>query len=192
MSVLVLASGSRYRRKLLERLQLPFEVAVPNIDESAKPGEAPERMVERLAREKAQAVAAQFPTALIIGSDQAATLEGRVIGKPLDYDGAFEQLKRSQGRSLTFHTGLCLYNGATGRIQQRVIPFHVRYRPLNDADIASYLAKEQPYDCAGSAKVEGLGITLIQKMWGDDPTALIGLPLIALSEMLRHEGVNIL
>lgn len=191
MSVLVLASGSRYRRELLARLQLPFEVAIPNIAESAKPDEPPEQMVERLALEKAQAVAAQFPTALIIGSDQAATLEGRIIGKPLNYDGAFEQLKRSQGRSLTFYTGLCLYNVASGRVQQRVIPFHVRYRPLSDADITAYLAKEQPYDCAGSAKAEGLGIALIASMHGDDPNALIGLPLIALVDMLHAEGIKV-
>ena len=190
--MLVLASGSPYRRELLGRLQIPFEVAIPDIDEAAKPGEAPDQMVGRLALAKAKAVAAQFPTALIIGSDQAATLEGEIIGKPLKYDGAFEQLKRSQGRSLTFYTGLCLYNAASGRIQQRVIPFHVRYRSLSDADIAAYLTKEQPYDCAGSAKAEGLGIALIASMQGEDPNALIGLPLIALVDMLHAEGVQVL
>lgn len=188
----MLASGSPYRRELLGRLRIPFEVAIPDIDEAAKPGEAPEQMVERLALEKAKAVAAQFPTALIIGSDQAATLEGEVIGKPLGYDAAFEQLKRSQGQSLRFFTGLCVYNAASGHTQQRVIPFYVRYRPLSDADIAAYLAKEQPYDCAGSAKAEGLGIALIASMQGEDPNALIGLPLIALVDMLHAEGVKVL
>lgn len=192
MTTLVLASGSRYRRELLERLQLPFEVAVPNVDESAKPGESPERMVERLALDKACAVADKFPDALIIGSDQAATLHNAVLGKPHDYDGAFAQLKRAEGQSLTFYTALCLYNSHSGNKQQRVIPFHVRYRELSDADIAAYLAKEQPFDCAGSAKAEGLGIALIASMSGEDPNALIGLPLIALVDMLRAEGVRVL
>lgn len=188
----MLASGSRYRRELLGRLQIPFEVAIPDIDEAARPGEAPEQMVERLALKKAQAVTAQFPNALIIGSDQAASLEGQVIGKPHDYDAAFQQLKRSQGQNLTFFTALCLYNASSGRTQQRVVPFNVRYRHLSDAEIAAYLAKEQPFDCAGSAKAEGLGIALIASMEGEDPNALIGLPLIALVDMLHAEGVKVL
>ena len=192
MTALVLASGSRYRRELLERLKLPFTVAVPNIDESTHPGEAPGHMVERLALEKARAVAAGFPNALIIGSDQAATLHNQVLGKPNGYAAAFDQLKRSQGQSLIFFTGLCLFNSRTGLAQQRVIPFHVSYRPLSDADITAYLAKEQPYDCAGSAKAEGLGIALLASMRGEDPNALIGLPLIALVDMLLAEGVNVL
>lgn len=192
MASLVLASGSRYRRELLERLQLPFEVAIPDIDESALADESPQHMVERLSLEKARAVAPRFPNALIIGSDQAATLHGNVLGKPHGYAAAFDQLQRSQSQSLIFYTGLCLYNTQTGNAQQRVIPFHVSYRALSDDDIEAYLAKEQPFDCAGSAKAEGLGIALIASMHGEDPNALIGLPLIALVDMLLAENVHIL
>lgn len=192
MIALVLASGSRYRRELLERLQLPFKVAVPDIDESPRTDEKPGQMVARLALEKARAVALGHPSALIIGSDQAATLHDNILGKPHTYGAAFDQLKRSQGQSLVFYTGLCLYNSRTGAIQQRVVPFDVVYRNLTDSDIAAYLAKEQPYDCAGSAKAEGLGIALIKSMHGEDPNALIGLPLIALVDMLLAEGVKVL
>lgn len=192
MAELVLASSSPYRRELLSRLQLPFTVAVPAIDESPRPGEAPEQLVARLALEKARAVAQLHPDALIIGSDQSATLDEEILGKPHGYDAAFAQLRRTQGRELVFYTGLCLLHAASGRVQQRVVPFHVGYRALSDADIAAYLAKEQPYDCAGSAKAEGLGIALIAHMHGEDPNALIGLPLIALVDMLRAEGVKVL
>lgn len=192
MVELVLASSSPYRRELLSRLQLPFSVAVPAIDESPRRGEMPEQLVARLAIEKAQAVAKLHPDALIIGSDQSATLDGEVLGKPHGYDAAFAQLRRTQGREIVFYTGLCLLRTATGRVQQRVVPFHVGYRSLSDADIAAYLKKEQPYDCAGSAKAEGLGIALIARMHGEDPNALIGLPLIALVDMLAAEGVKIL
>ena len=187
---LVLASTSRYRRELLARLQLPFESAAPDVDETALRGETPPQTALRLAQLKARAVAQKFPAALIIGSDQVATLDGAQIGKPGGHARALAQLKSMQGRAVVFHTALCLLNSASGRMQVREVPVTVHFRQLSDAQIEAYLRKEQPYDCAGSAKSEGLGIALVERYEGDDPNALIGLPLIALTDMLRGEGLD--
>jgi len=189
---LILASTSPYRRELLSRLKIPFEVCLPEVDETPLPGEAPEQTAYRLAIAKAQSPAKDFPDALIIGSDQVATLDGLQLGKPHTHDNAVRQLAMMRGRSVIFHTALCLYNSRTGNTQAREIPFTVHFRNLSDAQIESYLTKEQPYNCAGSAKSEGLGIALIERMEGDDPNALIGLPLIALIEMLNNEGMPVI
>lgn len=189
---LILASTSPYRRELLARLKIPFEVCSPEVDETPLAGETPEQTAYRLAIAKAKAPARNFPEALIIGSDQVATLDGLQLGKPNTHDNAVKQLTMMRGRSVVFHTALCLYNSRTGNAQARTIPFTVHFRMLNDAQIEHYLVKEQPYNCAGSAKSEGLGIALIEKMSGDDPNALIGLPLIALVEMLENEGMPVI
>jgi len=189
---IVLASTSKYRRELLARLGLPFEVASPHVDEAALPEEAPQDTARRLAKAKARAVAARFPQAIIIGSDQVAVLEGMQLGKPGDHANALRQLRAMRGKEVVFHTALCLYDAASGRAQTRVVPFSVRFRAYSDAQIERYLQREQPYDCAGSARCEGLGIALIAEMRGEDPNALIGLPLIALTEMLAAQGVNVL
>lgn len=189
---LILASTSPYRRELLARLKLPFEVCSPEVDETPLPGETPEQTAYRLAIAKAQFPARDFPDALIIGSDQVATLDGLQLGKPHTHENAFRQLAMMRGRSVVFHTALCLYNSRTGSTQARVVPFTVHFRNLGDEQIEHYLAKEQPYNCAGSAKSEGLGIALIERMEGDDPNALIGLPLIALIEMLGNEGMPVI
>ena len=189
---LILASTSPYRRELLGRLKLPFEVCSPEVDETPLPGETPEETAYRLAIAKAQSAAKDFPDALIIGSDQVATLDGLQLGKPHTHDNAVRQLTLMRGRSVVFHTALCLYNSRTGNIQAKVVPFTVHFRNLSDAQIERYLAKEQPYNCAGSAKSEGLGIALIEKMDGDDPNALIGLPMIALIEMLENEDMAVI
>ncbi len=191
MQTLVLASSSPYRRELLSRLRLPFEVLAPEVDESPQPGERPEATALRLAQTKARAVARRFPDALIIGSDQVAVLDGEVFGKPGDFANAKRQLLAASGRKLVFHTALCLYNAQTGRMQARIVPVGVQFRQLHEAQIERYLRAEEPYDCAGSAKSEGLGIALIERMEGDDPNALIGLPLIALVDMLAAEGVSV-
>ncbi|NLF53691.1 MAG: septum formation inhibitor Maf [Thauera phenolivorans] len=188
---LVLASTSAYRRMLLERLQLPFETARPETDETPLPGEAPTATAERLAIAKACAVAAAHPDALIIGSDQVAHLGDEVFDKPGTEAGAIAQLQLMRGRTVAFHTALAVLNTRSGRIQCEAVPTLVRFRELGDEEIRRYVAKERPLDCAGSAKVEGLGITLLDALSGDDPTALIGLPLIALSRMLRTEGVEL-
>lgn len=189
---LILASTSPYRRELLGRLKLPFEVCSPEVDETPLPGETPEETAYRLAIAKARSAAKDFPDALIIGSDQVATLDGLQLGKPHTHDNAVRQLTLMRGRSVVFHTALCLYNSRTGNTQVKVVPFTVHFRNLSDAQIERYLAKEQPYNCAGSAKSEGLGIALIEKMDGDDPNALIGLPLIALIEMLGNEDMAVI
>jgi septum formation protein len=189
---LVLASTSRYRRELLSRLHLPFEVIAPAVDESPLAGETPSATALRLSVLKAQAAAATYPDALIIGSDQVLMLDSEQLGKPGDYDKAFAQLKKMQGRAMVFHTALTLLNSRTGRTQTRDVPTVVHIRPLTDTQIAAYLNKEQPYDCAGSAKSESLGIALMQRMDSPDPTALVGLPLMALTEMLANEGVDVL
>ncbi len=186
---LVLASTSVYRRELLQRLQLPFEIASPNIDESSLPGEAPQATAKRLAVAKAKAVAGDFPNALIIGSDQVAFLDAERFGKPGNRERAIAQLRAMRGRNIVFHTALCLYNSATEAIQVTGVTTEVGFRQLSDAEIERYLDQEQPYHCAGSAKSEGLGVALLDHMRGDDPTALIGLPLIALCAMLRAEGL---
>ncbi|HEX8962169.1 MAG TPA: Maf family nucleotide pyrophosphatase [Rhodocyclaceae bacterium] len=189
MPRLILASTSPYRRELLGRLQVPFEVAAPETDEAPLAGETPVQTAERLAEAKARAVAASFPDALIIGSDQVAYLGERRFGKPGTRENALAQLRTMSGHSVVFHTGLCLLNAATGRVHLRGIPTEVRFRELSDTEIQRYLDREDALNCAGSARSEGLGISLLEYMRGDDPNALVGLPLIALSEMLRAEGI---
>lgn len=191
-SRLILASTSPFRKALLARLQVPFETASPDVDESALPGESPEALVERLAVAKAARVAESAPDALVIGSDQVAVLNGKVLGKPGDHDRAREQLRAASGQTVTFYTGLALLNTARGRRHTAVVPFRVVFRQLTDAQIESYLEKERPYNCAGSFKSEELGITLFERMEGDDPNALIGLPLIQLTTMLAEEGLDVL
>lgn len=188
---LVLASTSAYRKMLLERLCIPFDTDRPETDETPLPGEAPPATAERLAAEKARTVAARWPDALIIGSDQVAYLDGEVFGKPGTEERAIAQLQRMRGRTVTFHTALALLNTRSGHLQVEGVPTQVRFRELSDDEIRRYVAKERPLDCAGSAKSEGLGIALLDAMPGDDPTALIGLPLIALSRMLRAEGLEL-
>lgn len=187
---IVLASTSPFRRELLARLGLPFLTASPDVDETPLPGEAPETTAMRLSESKARAVAARHPEALIIGSDQVACLDGRVFGKPGSHDNAVRQLRSMRGRSVNFFTGLCLLNARTRQARLRGVPTLVTFRDLDDDEIERYLRKEQPYNCAGSAKSEGLGIALIARMAGEDPNALIGLPLIALCDLFREEGIN--
>jgi septum formation protein len=189
---IVLASTSKYRRELLARLGLPFEVAAPGVDEAPLPQEAPEATSRRLAEAKARAVAVRFPQAIVIGSDQVAVLDGLPLGKPGNHANAVRQLGAMRGKEVIFHTALCLCHAASGRALTRVEPYCVRFRNYSDAQIERYLEREQPYDCAGSARCEGLGIILIAEMRGADPNALIGLPLIALTEMLAELGVSVL
>lgn len=188
---LVLASTSAYRRTLLERLTIPFSVARPDTDETPLPGETPAATAERLAAEKARAVARDWPDALIIGSDQVAHMGNEVFGKPGTEARAVEQLQRMSGQTVIFHTALALLNTRSGHIQVEGVPTSVRFRTLGEDEIRRYVTKERPLDCAGSAKSEGLGIALLDALSGDDPTALIGLPLIALCRMLRAEGVDL-
>ncbi len=164
----------------------------PHVDETALPQEAPQDTARRLAEAKARAVAARFPQAIVIGSDQVAVLGDMPLGKPGDHATALRQLKAMRGKEVVFHTALCVCNAASGQAQTRIVPFYVRFRDYSDAQIERYLQLEQPYDCAGSARCEGLGIALIAEMRGDDPNALIGLPLIALTEMLAAQGVSVL
>ncbi|MFC5479181.1 Maf-like protein [Massilia suwonensis] len=187
---LILASSSAYRRELLGRLHLPFEAIAPHIDETPLPGEAPEATALRLAQAKAEAIALQHPGALVIGSDQVATLDGEQIGKPGDHARALAQLQKMRGREVVFHTALCLWDGRDGSAQVENVQVFVRFRDLPDAEFDAYLRIEQPYDCAGSAKNEGLGIALLERIDSSDPTALTGLPLIALTGMLRRAGVS--
>jgi septum formation protein len=189
---LILASSSPYRRELLERLKIPFEVIAPEVDETPRSGEMPEKLVERLAVEKARKIAGQKPGTLVIGSDQVAVYNGHIVGKPHSHDMAVEQLQSASGRTVTLYTGLALVNADTQRVQCEVIPYRVTFRALTDAQIESYLRKEQPYSCAGSVKSEGLGIALLEKFEGDDPNTLIGLPLIRLVRMLENEGLKII
>ena len=191
MLPLLLASSSVYRRELLTRLQLPFSCSSPDIDESHQPGEPAIELVKRLAQEKAQALAAAYPNHLIIGSDQVAVLDGRIIGKPHTFENAREQLLAASGASVSFLTGLALLNSQTGECQVDCIPFTVHMRHLDAPRIERYLRTEQPYDCAGSFKAEGLGVSLFQSTEGPDATSLIGLPLIRLVDMLQAEGVQI-
>lgn len=186
---LVLASTSAYRRELLQRFGLPFEVARPDIDESPLPDETPQATAERLAVEKARAVAGQFDDALIIGSDQVAHMGDTRFGKPGTVERAIAQLQSMSGRTVVFHTALAVLNTRSGRVQLDAVPTEVRFRRLTDDEIVRYVNKERPLDCAGSAKSEGLGITLLNALAGDDPNALVGLPLIALARMLRNEGI---
>jgi len=189
---IILASTSVYRRELLQRLKIPFETANPQIDESRLPEETPQQTALRLAEAKARAVARLHTNALIIGSDQVAVLDDQQLGKPMTHENAVRQLKSMRGRTVFFYTALCVLNSITDHIQIRLVPYQVAFRNVNDQQIENYLQIEQPYHCAGSAKSEGLGIALIESMRGDDPNALIGLPLIALVEMLANEGVEIL
>jgi septum formation protein len=187
---LILASTSRYRRELLERLRLPFTVQSPDVDETAQPGEAPALLAQRLARAKAQAVAALHPGAVVIGSDQVADLDGEAIGKPGTHERAVEQLRRMSGRSVVFQTAVAVVCAARGHAGEARVPVTVRFRHLSGTEIEHYLRTEQPYDCAGSAKVETLGIALIEAVESEDPTALIGLPLIHTCALLRAAGID--
>jgi septum formation protein len=189
---LILASSSPFRRELLARLMIPFEVDVPDVDESPLPGESPVALVERLAIAKARAVVARHPDALVIGSDQVAIHDGVVVGKPLTHERAVAQLRQASGQAVVLYTGLALVNGAGGRVQSEVVPYRVVFRTLTDAQIENYLRKEQPYHCAGSVKSEGLGVALLERFEGDDPATLIGLPLIRLVRMLENEGLAVL
>lgn len=188
---LVLASTSAYRRALLGRLRLPFITAAPGVDEAALPGEPARTTALRLAEAKARAVAPGFPRSLVIGSDQVATLDGERLGKPGSHERAVAQLRTMRGRRVVFHTAIALLNTGTGRVQTAEVPTTVRFRDYGEGEIERYLELERPYDCAGSAKIEGLGIVLVEEVGSGDPTALIGLPLIRLGAMLRHEGVSI-
>ena len=190
--ILILASSSEYRRQLLQKLLIPFNSISPNIDESALAGEKPQETALRLAQEKAKKIGNEYPHALVIGCDQVATLDGEQLGKPLNHNNATAQLQKMRGREVVFHSALCVYNAATGNMQAVVVPYLVKFRQLSDEQIESYLTKEQPYHCAGSAKSEGLGIALIERMLGEDPNALIGLPLIKLVTMLKNEGIEII
>ena len=192
LRTLVLASTSPYRQELLTRLGLPFETASPEIDESRKEDEEPEELVKRLSLEKAKAVAGKYPDALIIGSDQVATLDDTILGKSGTHERAMKQLKAASGQSVTFLTGLSLYDSATGRSHTICEPFRVKFRNLTEEEIDDYLRREEPYDCAGSFKSEGLGIALFSLMDGEDPSSLVGLPLIQLVSMLRENGVQVL
>jgi len=188
---IVLASTSPYRRELLARLRLPFEVRAPAVNEAALPGETARETALRLAQAKARAVAPDCPAALVIGCDQVAVLDGVSLGKPGNYANAVAQLKAMRGRSVLFHTALALFNARTGVLQTAEVPTTVRFRQFGDGEIERYLEMERPYDCAGSARIEGLGIVLVESVESTDPTALIGLPLMQLAAMLRTEGVAI-
>lgn len=188
----ILGSTSRYRREMLSRLRLPFDVQPPEVDETPHPGEAPAALAARLALAKARAVAERFPEAIVIGSDQVADLDGEPLGKPGDHERATVQLRRMSGRTLVFQTALAVVCQRTGFVQQDLAPVRVTFRTLSDAAIEHYLRAEQPYDCAGSAKSEGLGIALLDAIDNDDPTALVGLPLIRTCRMLRAAGVELL
>jgi septum formation protein len=189
---LVLGSTSRYRRELLSRLHLPFEVAAPDVDETPLPGETPHELACRLALAKAHAVAARFPDAVVIGSDQVADFNGEPLGKPGTHDNAVIQLRRMRGHTVIFQTAVAVVCHATGFEQLDIAPVKVVFRQLTDAEIESYLVAEQPYDCAGSARSEGLGIALLDEIENDDPSALVGLPLIRTCRMIRAAGVKVL
>lgn len=186
---LVLGSTSPFRKELLNRFNLDFIVDSPDIDETAFENETPEDYVKRLSLEKARAVAKKQPNALIIASDQCSVLNGKIRGKPGNHENAVKQLTESSDQQVSFLTGLCLYNSKDDSYQLDLIPFHVKFRKITTEEIESYLIAEQPYSCAGSFKSEGLGVTLFKRLQGDDPTSLVGLPLIRLSEMLRNEGI---
>lgn len=189
---LILASTSPFRRAILEKLGLPFDVVSPETDETPLKNETAQQLVERLAIAKAKAVAEQHDEGLVIGSDQVAVNGNIILGKPGDHATAVKQLQAASGKRITFYTGLALINAAKGTIQSEVVPFHVVFRTLADSQIENYLQKEQPYNCAGSFKSEALGICLFEKLEGEDPNTLIGLPLIRLIRMLENEGLNII
>ena len=189
---LILASTSPYRRELLSRLGLPFSVENPQTDETPVAGESPENLALRLSEAKARALAKTFPDALIIGSDQVATVNTKIYGKPGNHENAKRQLQELSGKTVNFFTGICLFNARTGHADVRGVPTLVTFRQLSDEEIENYLRREPAYNCAGSAKSEGLGIALLSSMIGEDPNALVGLPLIALCDMLRQQGVSVL
>jgi len=189
---IILASSSPFRKELLQRLQLNFDTISPEVDETAKNGELPEDLVTRLAQMKAREVAKSHPQALIIGSDQVAVLDGEILGKPGNHEKATQQLLAASGKRVSFLTGLCLFDSRNESLQISVVPFDVEFRQLSPAMVEAYLQREKPYNCAGSFKSEGLGITLFERLDGDDPTALIGLPLIQLTRMLEKAGISIL
>lgn len=189
---LILASSSPYRKALLERLRIPFDTVAPKVDETPQENEGPQALVERLAIAKAQTVAATHTDSLVIGSDQVAVHNDEIVGKPRDHDHAVEQLRSASGNTITLYTGLALINSSNGNVQSEVVPYRVVFRELSEEVIEAYLKKEQPYDCAGSVKAEGLGVALLERYEGDDPNTLIGLPLIRLVHMLEAEGVSIL
>ena len=192
MHRLVLGSRSPSRRRLLERLSIPFLVVHPGIDESPHEGEAPDTLVSRLSEQKARAVGARVGTGLVIGSDQIALLDDTVLGKPGDHASNVAQLEMASGRWLEFRTGLVVLDAASGHAQIDVVPFAVRFKPLTANDIDAYVSREQAYDCAGGFRAESLGCVLFERMHGDDPTALLGLPMIRLCEMLRAGGLDVL
>ena len=190
MPELILASTSPYRRLLLEKLGIPFTCASPEVDELPLPAETPRHLVLSLAQAKAQALAERFPHHLIIGSDQVCVLDGEITGKPHTEENARKQLKKASGNIVTFYTGLALYNSVNGQLQTECEPFDVHFRHLTEQEINHYVQKESPLNCAGSFKSEGLGIALFERLEGRDPNTLVGLPLIALCQMLRREGFN--
>ncbi len=192
MRHLVLGSTSRYRRDLLKRLGLRFSVAAPDVDESALAGEGPAQTALRLSEAKARAVAVRFPDALVIGADQVADCAGQPVGKPGTREAAVAQLRALSGKTVIFHTGMALVDSASGRCRSVLVDVASTFRSLSDAEIGAYLDRETPYDCAGSVRSEGLGIALFDRIASDDPTALIGLPLIALARLLREEGIDVI
>ncbi|MGK2897764.1 MAG: Maf family nucleotide pyrophosphatase [Burkholderiaceae bacterium] len=187
---LILGSSSRYRRELLDRLRLPFEVLAPEVDEAPRAGELPAALAQRLALAKARAVSTAHPDAVVIGSDQVADLDGAPVGKPGTHERAVAQLRAMRGRSVVFQTAVAVVRASTGYLGTALVPVTVRFRTLTDAEIEHYLRTEQPYDCAGSAKCETLGIALLEAIESDDPTALVGLPLIRTSALLREAGID--
>jgi len=189
---LVLGSTSVYRRELLSRLRLDFQVATPEVDETARAGERPHELAARLALAKARAVAARFPDAVVIGSDQVADLDGESLGKPGTHERAVAQLRQMSGHTVVFHTAVAVVCAATGFEELDSAPVRVKFRRLADEEIESYLRSEQPYDCAGSARSEGLGVALLDAIDSDDPTALVGLPLIRTCRMIRAAGIKVL
>jgi septum formation protein len=192
MAQLILGSTSRYRRELLQRLRLPFVCVAPDVDETPCPGEHPAALAQRLAAAKAHEVARRHPGDWVIGSDQVADLDGLPIGKPGSHDRAVAQLQAASGREMRFHTAVHVVGGPQASDAGRLVVVTVRFRTLSHAEIERYLRLEEPYDCAGSAKSEGLGISLLQSLQTDDPTALVGLPLIATTELLRAAGLDVL
>jgi septum formation protein len=187
----ILASSSVFRKSLLERLHIPFECYSPEIDESLQPGETAKSYVTRLALQKAQAIAEQFPDAVIVASDQCALLDNQILGKPGNHENALEQLKAAQGKTVVFHTGICVLQQPTGLSEVDDILFQVKFRQLSVSQLDHYLRIEQPYQCAGAFKSEGYGVCLFDQMLGDDPSALIGLPLIRLIKMLEKAGITV-
>lgn len=192
MKSLVLGSSSPFRKALLEKLGLEFETDSPDIDETPLKNESPEGMVARLAKLKALAIAERHPNSIIISSDQCATLDGAIIGKPGEHEAAVEQLTNASGRAVTFYTSLCLMDTSSEQMEELVEPFHVYFRELSETQIENYLRKEEPYNCAGSFKSEGLGIALFERLEGKDPNTLVGLPLIELITMLRKFGIDVI